>query len=321
MRVGLIINPSSRQNRKGKTRLERTLANDGTVMIEKLGPVGTLPNQLARLADAGIEILAVSGGDGSLARILTAIAEGGMFKTLPRISILSHGTTNMTAGDVGLSLSRPEALSDLAAAAANGKLQSARRSTVRITNPKGTTPQHGMFFGAGAIQRAVLDSHTGAHGRGLTGDLANAIVFSRALFRAAAGIPDERPDRIFQPTPMRILANGETMSEGEQLLFFVTSLNRLVLHSRPFWNTGTAPLKATAVGYPVPSLVRSIFTVMYGRNRERLDADIFRSRGIAEAELELRGPFTLDGELFEAPEGEPLRIAAGPQFEFVHGRL
>lgn len=320
MRVGLIINPRSRQNRKGRFQVDQSLVGTD-IVVETLGGVDSIASRLERLASAGIRTLVVSGGDGTLARILTAIAEGGMFDPLPRIAILPHGTTNMTAKGIGLRLSRGATLTGLDDAVDTGRLKILRRATVRVENPRDVPPQHGMFFGAGAILRAVLASHDGGLGSKLEGEPANFIVMARSVYNAIAGGRRVKPDDIYQPTDMRILADGNTMSTGEHLLFIVTSLDRLVLGSRPFWNTGTAPLKATSIAFPMPALMRTGLKLLYGGAERRLDENVFRSRGVETVELDIASGFTLDGELFDPPKDTPLRIAAGPTFEFVHGRL
>ena len=47
-------------------------------------------------------VLAINGGDGTVAAILGALLESKPFVTPPLIALLPGGTANMSAGDVGL---------------------------------------------------------------------------------------------------------------------------------------------------------------------------------------------------------------------------
>ena len=43
-----------------------------------------------------------------------------------------------------------------------------------------------------------------------------------------------------------------------------TTLDKLVLNTRPFWGGKTAPIRTTVFPYPVPSVLRWLLPVMYG---------------------------------------------------------
>lgn len=321
MRVGLLVNPLARRNRKGRFRPEELYGDDKRLVLARLDGPASLSAALDRFAREAVEVVAVSGGDGTAAQVLTALAENGPFATRPKIALLPHGTTNMTAANVGLRLNSSGDLARLGDALAEGRLHIERRQTVRIANPGDSGPQHGMFFGAGAICRAVRKAHLHVHPRGLAGEWANGATLVQSLWQAVTGSERDRPDRFYQPTPMRIRADGRRFAEGDQLLFLVTTLDRLILRSRPFWGPDGKPLRATAIAFPMPGLLVSALKVMYGGERRSLDDKAFHSAGACSISLFSPFPFILDGEIHDAPDDEPLEITAGPAFEFVCGRL
>ena len=67
------------------------------------------------------------------------------------------------------------------------------------------------------------------------------------------------------------------------------------------------------IPYPVPSVLRWLLPLMYGgENRASPKGAVsFSAR-----EISVRSPvsFVIDGEFFDAPRDEPLRIEAGPLF-------
>jgi len=98
----------------------------------------------------------------------------------------------------------------------------------------------------------------------------------------------------------------------------VTTLDKLVLGARPFWGHGDRPLRATSVAYPPPNLMRYLLPVMYGSD-ESVTAPGCVSFGAQVVEAGFAGAFLIDGEFFEAPADEPLRIEAGIELEYLCG--
>jgi hypothetical protein len=122
------------------------------------------------------------------------------------------------------------------------------------------------------------------------------------------------------------IVSGQTISVGldnaagstqELLLVLATTLDKLVLRSRPFWNQKGEPLRYTAVAYPPERLLRSARKVLYGGNQRDLPAACYKSRGAHTLRLRFDGNFTLDGQMFAAPADEPLVVSAPDRVDFV----
>lgn len=323
MTVGVIINPkSAKQGRKGRA-LAKALEGAPDVAVEQIHDFADLPDILKGFAKRKIELLAVSGGDGTLQASQTFMAESKSFKTLPRLAVLPHGTTNMTAADVGLSVKKPERVADLLSRPGYLKRATAIRTrrTVRVENLADTPPQHGMFFGTGAIYRAVVLCQRDIHGMGLKGDLAPAVTLATALAKSlfSRADADQDPDRIDRGYPMSITVDGEVKAAFDQLLFLVTTLNKLILVSRPFWNVGDADLKASAIAYPHPSILRYLVPVLYGKPDRNLPEPDFMSFTGEEIGLSTEASVVIDGEMFDAPATGEIKISAGPAFEYLCG--
>ena len=321
MTVGVIINPkSAKQGRKGKA-LAKALEGVSNVAVEQIHDFADLPDILKDFAKRKIELLAVSGGDGTLQASQTFMAESKSFKTLPRLAVLPHGTTNMTAADVGLSVTKPERVADLLSRPGYLKRATAIRTrrTVKVENLADTPTQHGMFFGTGAIYRAVVLCQRDIHAMGLKGDLAPAVTLATALAKSlfSRADADQDPDRIDRGYPMSITVDGEVKAAFDQLLFLVTTLNKLILGSRPFWNVGDADLKASAVAYPHPSILRYLVPVLYGKPDRKLPEPDFLSFSGEQIGLSTESSVVIDGEMFEAPADGDIKISAGPAFEYL----
>jgi hypothetical protein len=104
---------------------------------------------------------------------------------------------------------------------------------------------------------------------------------------------------------------------GRELLLLATTLDRLVVRSRPFWNEDRGPVRYTSIAYPAERVLRRAWTVLYGRDRSHLDPAAFFSRGASRIELRMDCGFTIDGELFRASSATPLVISAPDVLRFV----
>lgn len=323
MTVGVIINPkSAKQGRNGKA-LAKALEGARDVAVEQLHDFADLPDIVKGFAKQKIELLVVSGGDGTLQAAQTLLAETKSFKTLPRLAVLPHGTTNMTAADVGLAVKKPERVADLLTRPGYLKRATAIRvrRTVKVENLADAPTQHGMFFGTGAIYRAVVLCQRDIHGMGLKGDLAPAVTLATALAKSlfSRADADQDPDRIDRGYPMSITVDGEVKAAFDQLLFLVTTLNKLIFGSRPFWNLGDAELKASAIAYPHPSILRYLLPVLYGVPSRKLPEPDFMSFSGDTVGLATTSSVVIDGEMFEPPSNGEIKISAGPAFEYLCG--
>ena len=322
MTVAVLINPrSAKKGRKGKA-LASALNGVPDLIVEELHDFSLLPEIIAELSRRKVEVVAVSGGDGTVQAVQTQVAETKAFKTLPRLAVLPHGTTNMTAADVGLRIGNPDRIADFLTRPGYLRRATAIRTrrTVRVANLLGQPPQHGMFFGTGAIYQAVVLCQKDIHGWGLKGDFATGATLAVSLIKALFSRDESNPDRIDQGYPMTITVDGELKSAFEQLMFLVTTLDKLILGTRPFWNQKDKDgLKATSVAYPHPSIFRYLLPVMYGKPDRRLPEPDFMSYSGRQIGLTTRSNLIIDGELFEPPADGEIEISTGPAFEFLCG--
>lgn len=319
MTAALIVNPKSRRGGGRGLALAEALKGRRGVATVVLDRFDGLPEKLQRLASEGVDTLFISSGDGTIHAIQTELAERNPFPALPRLALLPHGTTNLTAGDLGLKEPSADRLVSLIAEghATLPEAALARRPTMRIANPRDGRVRHGMFLGAGAIARVSKFCQGKLHAAGLKGEWANfaALAFgvADAAFKRSNG-----SDRISRPASMRIEIDGHPFVAGDQLLLLATTLDRLVLGSRPFWGGKSAPIRVTAVGYPPPSVPRWLPTLLYGGEERRVPASCASGSGVG-VTVDTQAPFLLDGEFFNAPLNEPLRIETGPEFTYIRG--
>lgn len=316
MRVSLVVNPHSGRNRRRPPdidALRRRLPQLGLHLAGETEP-GPLA---ARILEDRPDLLLVSGGDGTLQKLLTALlAVSPSGTSWPEVGVLPGGTANMTAADLGLVARLPDTagLVELIAALMQRRrrLRTLERPILEIRVER-ELPVAAMFFGTGAVCDGVDFWAERFHRRGLGGALSQAATVSALLVRlalrgpAGAGLhghPGElRSDR------------GERLG-GEFLLTLATTLDRLLLGSTPFWNRNGEPLRVTAVSRDAPGLVRNALRVLRGHG-QRLPRGGYHSFGTSRIELTGADRYVVDGEFYRVPAGRTIEVRAGRRVRFV----
>lgn len=314
--VAVLSNPRSERNKAGMADVERCLAGRPDVIHLVFTGRMDLAAALADLVGRGVGLLVVNSGDGLVHGVLSALFASGAIAEPPLVAIMPRGMTNMTAADVGLgsrAVTRLERVLDLARV---GDLDRhlVRRRVLKVSYDPGRRPERGMFMGAAGIYDAIQLTTGRMYGQGLKGAWANAAtlatVLARAARRGAGGVG-------LGGAAVGIGLDGGPVETRPRALVLATTLERLVLGSRPFWHAGPAPIHFTAFDHPATGLVRHAGRILYGGRNRRLPDPPFRSRDVARLELHLEQPFTIDGEFFQPTPDVPVVVTAEEEIHFV----
>src|SRR5262245_66341587 len=118
MRAGLISNPLSQRNRLRLQALREVVAGHPDLLHEELDSVDATADVLRDFARREVGLVIVSGGDGTVQKVLTELLNGQEFDPLPPVAVLPGGMTNLIATDVGLRGDPAQSLVKLCRAAA-----------------------------------------------------------------------------------------------------------------------------------------------------------------------------------------------------------
>jgi diacylglycerol kinase (ATP) len=316
-RVGVLINRASgRGNGKGNTLAER-LQGVSDISLHVLDGFAALHAALEILARENVSDLFISSGDGTVQAVMTHLAESGKWKSTPRLCVLPHGTTNLSAGDIGFRsrniATQVNFIKNLPAA------KTETRRSLRIVNPKAGSPRHGLTLGAGAAATATRHAQVSYNDKGVRGGFASLATITSGLAKAALTRATPGDDtRLDRPCLMQVEVNGEIRVDGPQLMFMATTLDHLFFKTRPFWGGKNGPIRASVIPYPVPNVLRWAVPLMYGGEDRKVPqgAMSFSGHGFA---ITCAEPYVMDGEFFEGPLNAPLRVEAGPAFTFITG--
>ncbi|MEE4538112.1 MAG: diacylglycerol kinase family protein [Erythrobacter sp.] len=313
-RVGVIYNPRSHRNHG--TDFDCGLSPQ--VHIAQPGEREQLPSVLADFAAAGIDLLVINGGDGTVRDVLTSGVP--IFgDDWPAIAVLPKGKTNALTIDLGL----PSDWTLEAAIAAFERGGRTCRRPIDITeiqDPADRRAPHrvrGFILGAGAFTTATRAGQS-AHRLGVFNALAVGMTAAWAvgqwLFASRAN-PYRRgaPMRITLGAHKAAMAHSGQGDPGWRQMLFASTLERLPAGLAPFGKLKTG-LKLVALDQIDRRRALLIPRILRGKTPSRL-----RERGIhqiatPEFTLALGDAFILDGEAF--PPGE-YRVSQGPPLAFV----
>ena len=317
MKIGLISNRRSRRNQRKLAALEISAPHGIEILHRRLEGIEGLSQALDDFAAAGTGVIAVNGGDGTVSAVLTELLERRPFPGLPTVALISGGTTNMCAADVGLRGSAATAMAWLSAQAAAETLAAhcVERSVIRLHHAAGVPPVYGMFFGAAAIYRAIITCRDMVHPFKIESSAAAGMTLAYLLARRLIGRNGSDP--VIRGDEMTVHIGNEAPQQVTQLLALVTTLDRLVLKSRPFWGREQGSLRYTGIAYPPVRLLRSSLRILYGGPERRLPESHYVSRNMERIAFDMSCPFTLDGEIFEPTPGQSVELSDGGRVRFV----
>lgn len=310
-RLGIIYNAQSGRHRRrwghhplptGVPAIEANTAEEITAAV-------------ADLANAGVELLAVAGGDGTVQCVLGEILLRGRFAVPPVLALIPTGSTNMTATDTGFVDVRRhgwQPLCEWAAGRRHARLR--ERNALRIDPGDERAPIAGMFFGAGAVYHAVEHTQRRLHSVGLRGEVGPALAFLRFMRAVITG-----DSRHFAPTRLALTDDAGRRVDTDALLLVASTLHRLVLNFHPFWGRENAPLAWTVVRHGARRLFWQLPQIVRGANTlSRRHGDGYISHNSHEISACFDDGFIVDGEFFAAGDRDtPVRVSIAGRLSFL----
>jgi hypothetical protein len=303
-RPALIHNPRSQRNRRN------TLEAPADLPQARPESLDALRQALERWQAQGVDLLIISGGDGTAREVFTLLPqvwEG----ALPGVALLASGNANLIAADVGSAGHGDAGLQRLLEALRAGQLRESQRALLGVHWADGHRPPvYGMFAGAAALTRA-----TGlAHEQVLAGGAKHGWSVALTLFGAiretlrgggwARGISLDLAIGTADPDP------------APRFLFLVTTLERLLFGLWPFWGQASQPLRYLDIAAPPRRLLARLPRLLRGRPSQAMQDEGYRSGGAMQLALRpADDTLIVDGEAFHAgPQG--FVIQPGPMLRF-----
>lgn len=314
MRIGVLSNLRAGQCDSKVDKVLRFLERHPDVLHVETPDDAAVPPALRELARAGVEILVLNGGDGTIQHALTHLLGNPANDWRPWIAPIRGGRTNMTAMDLGARRNPVRGLAELIEADRAGRLAERIRvrPVLRVAVAEGV--HYGMFLGFGMLHRAVALVHEtfpAGKARGVFGaGVVTGVLFARTAISGMQGVA--------APDKMRVSLDGEELEPRELLLAMTSTLERMFLNIRPFWGREPAPLRVLLIDGGARRFVRAVPPIMAGRPPAwATPANGYRSRNVHEMAVQLDAGIILDGELYDPIPDRVVRVGAVEGVRFL----
>lgn len=309
--VGIIRNPRSHRNNGEAPEM----ADCSNILTETPHTREDLYYTLAGFARRGIDYLVVDGGDGTVRDVLTCGAD--IFgDKWPALIILPKGKTNALAVDLGLP--NHWSLAEALAAAHGGKTRTRRPLRVLPADGAEEGCVQGFIMGTGAFSIGT-EAGQEAHRRGAFNSFAVGLTVLWGIIQTLfgrAGNPWRQctPTRIVDRDTGRELSHAGPGRADQRFLTVATTFEKFPLGARPFGRDAAPGLKMGVIDWPVRWIMALLPAVLFGLSGRFLERRGVQRYYASALELDIGGPFILDGEAF--PAGHYM-LDEGPQLTFV----
>lgn len=308
--IGLIVNPRSHRNRERLEKLRAVYRSASDILVREIANVTEIPAVLEEFERAGITLLAVSGGDGTVQATITAILSGPPHHRDRPLAILSGGMTNVIGHHLGISGKPDRGLAELLVRRAQHRDLTLKRHPVMGIRVRDRPTMYGMLLGGAGFRDGVMMARKRVHPVGFAQSAAagigTAIYFIRTLLGGAS-----------VGHRVKLTIDGVRGPDGNCYLLLVSCLPGLMLGIDPFWGEGSAPLRWTWVDHPPRRLAVAGGRLLFGRPVGWMTWHGYLSGRALQIEIESDTPLLLDGEDLDAGPGNPIVIDSGNELTFA----
>lgn len=304
--IGIITNPRSRANRRDPSRVRALAYLVGSRgAAEATGSLDDLYRAAESFKAAGIDVLGINGGDGTIHVTLSAFLDVYGAAPFPLVAILRGGTLNTIARGLGIFGRTERLLYEILDRYHQGEpLRTVERPILRIGD------KHGFIFGNGLVAN-FLDAY---YATGRPSPMTGALTLLRGIGSAAVGGKLVR--RLFRRFEGQITADGERWARRDFVTVAGATVPEIGLGFAPFYRCDERPGHFALLGIHASPLavVLDLPRIYRGRAMRR---DRCISAVAADVLLEFDEPirYTIDGDLYTGER--ELRLRTGPLLRFV----
>ena len=344
--IGVIFNPRSGRNLRdplAARRLSVALGDHG--VVREAGSIDELYRVAEDFRTLAIDVLGISGGDGTNGVTITGFLDVYQSTALPQIAFLRGGTMNTVANSVGVRRGRPEGLLHQLIQAyverASRPLQDVERHVLKLRgqrslqssrsaadrapasirapassggDPAALEEKYGFIFGTGVVCGFLAEYYSGGS--------PNPVVAAKTLLRGvgSAIVGGEMIRRMAEPFRGTVeLDDGTIWEERDYLAVAGGTIDQIGLNFRPFHRYGERPgafhvlgIHTSPMGF-VSQLPR-IWRAQPMRSGHTFEATT-TSVTVRSPKRPIR--YMVDGDLHEC-DG-PLHVSIGPRVRIVVG--
>ncbi len=306
--IGLITNPRSRAYQRDPSqprKLGYLIGNHGTAEATK--SLDDLYRVCEEFKKERIEILGISGGDGTLHHTLTAMIQTYGEQELPLVAILRGGTMNTIAKSLNIRGRTPQLLFELVDKHRLGQPFDVFEKQVLQVGDK-----YGFIFGNGIVYNFLHEYYKA----GLPSPKEAAKLISRAA--ASAMVNGPLAQRIYRRFRARVVADGDSWACEDFITVAAAVVREIGIGFTPFYRCDEQPDKFAVLGIHTSKMgfVTELPRIFAGKPMRRdkvidVIASEVRFTPMEAGRLE----YIIDGDTYSC-DGE-LVLKTGPKLRFI----
>jgi diacylglycerol kinase (ATP) len=341
--IGVIYNPRSGRNLRDPSAVRRlSIALGDHGVLREAGSIDELYRVAEDFRSLKIDVLGISGGDGTNGVTITGFLDVYQSAALPQIAFLRGGTMNTAANSVGVRRGRPKDLLDRLVQAyverASIPLQDVERHVLKLRGESSpgserskrsssdaapasmTAPplaeKYGFVFGTGVVCGYLSEYYAGGKGN------PNPVVAAKTLLRGigSAMVGGEMIRRMAEPFRGTVeLDDGTIWEERDYLSVAGGTIDQIGLNFRPFHRYGEQPGRFHVLGIHTSPMG---FVTQLPRIWRAVPMQPGHTFEATSTSVTIRSPkspirYMVDGDLHEC-DG-PLHVSIGPRVRIVVG--
>ncbi len=304
--IGVIVNPFSRQNKKNPDRINKLayiVGSHGTIAATK--SLSELEDVAIEFKKQGVEILALSGGDGTNHITLTKFIEVYGDTPLPKIALLRGGTMNTIADSIGIRGDSNQILFNIVEKYHNNTpFKTVKRNVMNIDG------RYGFLFANGVAFNFLKEYYSGS----TPTPAKAAAILSRGVLSAIRG--GDFAKWLFKKFSAKITVDGYVWPHREYFMIVAATIDNLGFGFNPFVKVFDKPNCFDIVGVLCEAMDVAIAlpSIRLGRP---LDPKKFIDAAAEEVIFEAEEPmkYTIDGDIYESQERMIMKV--GPKLELI----
>jgi diacylglycerol kinase (ATP) len=308
--IGIITNPRSRSNKKnpeGMQKLAYLVGTRGAAAATR--SLDDLYRAAEEFKAAGIDILGINGGDGTLHVTLTAFLRVYGDAPFPAVAILGGGTLNTIARGLGIR-GRPE---DLLYAVIDGyhageEIPSIQRPILRVG-----ADQYGFIFGNGLVANFLEEYYATGKPSPATGAKLLFRTVGSAIFRTAL------IKRLFRRWRGQVTVDGERWARTDFATLTCATVPEIGIGFKPFYRCFEQPETFAFLGiHGGPLAVAAELPRIFRGRAMRRDRAISVVPRRVDIESDEPWGYIIDGDSYPAKPGQTsLTVTAGPTLKIL----
>lgn len=308
--IGIIINPYSRSHRKDPTKAERL----GFIVGDKASchtteDLNAVEDLAKEFKERKVEIIGVSGGDGTIHKTITTFMKIYGDTPLPKIALLRGGTMNNLANTLNVKGTPENILSNLILKYHEDQpFQEKQMDLMKIND------DYGFLFGAGLISKFINTYNQ--HRNGDPTPWHGFKLLTRAMF--SAFFHTKMSLDLCERFDARITVDGKEAPFKNYMMIFAGTADNFGLHFKPLYRAMDTPgrFQLVAISTTPRGLLYTFPAAFFAKPSGSEDYyDVMGSKAVFEFDTPQR--YTVDGDMPE--ETRRLEISLSQKVTLIVG--